>query len=220
MNWKKETLEHRIHNEHCRFLPSYVHFQNRMITEWLPGNRQALICQLSYVNAGEHLIALSSLFTPHDGWGAAGSLSRQGFCDSFSCPRRTKSGEAVIRCDKLTSQCCQSPRWARACSDCQHLRVTVNLIVTVFGSWQLTKRSSNGSKPTHFPPQLAWAVQNCDQHTYVISLGLWQALPRLLKSLPATTNKAASLVPLHPCLWFPGHLMRLWASLTHRCLGC
>ena len=82
-------------------------------------NWQALICQPSHINAEEHLIALSSLFTPHDWWGAAGSLSRQSFSDSFSCPRRSISGEAVIRCIKLTRQCCQSPRWARDRGDWQ-----------------------------------------------------------------------------------------------------
>ena len=99
--------------------PLCVRIPNCAIVDWLLENWQALICQPSPMNAEEHLIALSSLFTPHDWWGAAGSLSRQGFSDSFSCPRRSKSGEADIRCDKLTRQGCQSPRWARDRSDWQ-----------------------------------------------------------------------------------------------------
>lgn len=37
---------------------------------------------------------------------------------------------------------------------------------------------------------------------------------RLMKNLPAATDDVASMVIPQPCLWLPGYLTELWASLT------
>ena len=53
----------------------------------------------------------------------------------------------------------------------KNLRVTMNLIRTVFGSWQLMMHSSDASKPTHFSPPLACAAHKRDWHRYESHLG-------------------------------------------------
>lgn len=63
---ERREVENRGHHFHGTLLPSSASLQNLVIFEWLEGSWQALICQPSCVNAGEHLIALSSSFTPWD----------------------------------------------------------------------------------------------------------------------------------------------------------
>lgn len=103
-------------------------------------------------------------------------------------------------------------------------RVTVNLIATVFGGWQLMTHSSDASKPTYFSPPLAWAAGKSDWHRYEPHLGCNKPYRGFWRVFLLPPTKWPAWLPPpphpHPHFWLPGHLMRLWVSLTYRCLEC